>query len=88
MWYIVHLDISTTACTEEQHLTNLSEVWKQLQRAGLWLKKKKCELLATSVVYLHHKIDAKGFHPTNDKLAKCQLKKTTELIAYLGLLNY
>ena len=66
---VVYLDdILITGSSEEQHLKNLSEVLKRLQRAGLRLKKEKCEFLAMSVVYLGHRIDAKGLHPTNNKI--------------------
>ena len=90
---VIYLDdILITGSSEEQHLTNLSEVLKRLQQAGLRLKKEKCEFLATSVIYLGHKIDAKGLHPTNDKVDAISRaptpKNCTELKAYLGLLNY
>ena len=90
---VVYLDdILITGSSEEQHLKNLSEVLKWLQQAGLWLKKEKCEFLATSVVYLGHRINAKGLHPTNDKIdaiSRAPMPKNwTELKAYLGLLNY
>ena len=90
---VVYLDdILITGSSGEQHLTNLSEVLKRLQQAGLRLKKEKCEFLATSVIYLDHKIDAKGLHPTNDKVDAISRaptpKNCTELKAYLGLLNY
>ena len=90
---VVYLDdILITGSSEEQHLKNLSEVLKRLEQAGLRLKKEKCEFLATSVVYLGHRIDAKGLHPTNDKIDAISRapmpKNCTELKAYLGLLNY
>ena len=76
---VIYLDdILITGSSEEQHLTNLSEVLKRLQQAGLRLKKEKCEFLATSVIYLGHKIDAKGLHPTNDKVAGPRLQKTVQ----------
>ena len=56
------------------------------------MKKKKCEFLAKSVVYLGHKIDPKGLHPTIDKVDAITKAPTpqncSELKAYLGLLNY
>ena len=66
---------------------------KRLQQAGLPLKKEKCEFLATyAIIYLGHKIDAKGLHPTNDKVDAISRaptpKNCLELKAYLGLLNY
>ena len=65
---------------------------KQLQQAGLRLNKEKSEFLATSVVYLGHKIDAKGLHPTADKVDAISRaptpKNCTELKEYLDLPNY
>ena len=90
---VVYLDnILITGSSEEQHLTNLSEVLKWLQQAGLQLKKDKCEFLAASVVYLGHRIDVKGLHPTNDKIDAISRaltpKNCTDLKGYLGFLNY
>ena len=85
-------DILVTGSTDEEHLQNLVEVLKRIQKAGLRLKKEKCEFLAKSVVYLGHKIDAKGLHPTIDKVDAITKAPTpqncSELKAYLGLLNY
>lgn len=48
--------------------------------------------MSTSVVYLGHRIDAQGLHPTRDKVAAIKFapvpQNCTELRAYLGLLNY
>ena len=63
-----------------------------MQQAGLCLKKEKCEFMSMFVVYLGHRIDAQGLHPTRDKVEAIQQAPTphnsTELRAYLGLLNY
>ena len=63
-----------------------------MQSAGLRLRKDKCKFMSLSVVYLGHRIDAQGLHPTSEKVAAIQQDPTpqnsTELRAYLGLLNY
>ena len=90
---VVYLDdILVTGSTDEEHLQNLVEVLKHIQKAGLRLKKEKCEFLAKSVVYLGHKIDAKVLHATTDKVDAITKTPTpqscSEVKAYLGLLNY
>ena len=48
--------------------------------------------MSVSVVYLGHRIDAQGLHPTRDKVEAIQQapapQNSIELRAYLGLLNY
>ena len=90
---VVYLDdILITGSTTDEHLRNLTEVLKRLEEAGLRLKREKCEFLSTSVVYLGHRIDAEGLHPTADKVDAIHEAPTpqncTELKAYLSLLNY
>ena len=81
---VVYLDdILITRSDDAEHLDHLSEVLSQMLQAGLCLHKDKCEFMSTSVVYLGHRIDAQGLHPTTDKVAAIK-----ELRAYLGLLNY
>ena len=63
-----------------------------MQSTGLHLRKDKCKFMSLSVVYLGHRIDAQGLHPTSEKVAAIQQAPTpqncTELRTYLGLLNY
>ena len=66
---VVYLDdILITGSNTDKHLQHLSEVLRRLQDAGLRLKADKCEFLSSSVVYLGHRIDAEGLHPTPDKV--------------------
>ena len=90
---VVYLDdILITGSDDAEHLDHLSEVLSRMLQAGLRLRKDKCEFMSTSVVYLGHRIDAQGLHPTTDKVAAIKFAPTpqncTELRAYLGLLNY
>ena len=85
-------DILISGETEEAHLQTLDQVLERLEKAGLKLKEGKCSFLSSSVVYLGHKIDEHGLHPTQVKieavLAAPEPKNVTALKSYLGLLNY
>ena len=85
-------DILITGQTEEQHLANLEQVFKQLEAVGMRLKRNKCCFNSPEVTYLGHWIDMDGLHPTEDKtkaiLQAPTPKNTTELRAFLGLINY
>jgi len=85
-------DILIMGKTEEEHLTNLEQVLKQLKAAGMHLKRNKCCFNMREVTYLGHRIDKEGLH-TPEANVKVILqapasKNITELRAFLGLLNY
>ena len=62
----VYIDnILITGCTEEEHLKTLDEILTRLERAGMCLKKSKCQFLLPSVEYLGHKISKEGLQPTD-----------------------
>ena len=85
-------DIILTGATRAKHLDTLDLVLGRLEEAGLRLKREKCTFLADEVVYLDHKIDQHGLHPTEDKVEAIQKARAPEnlleLQAFLGLLNY
>ena len=85
-------DILVTGCSEDDHIQRLREVMKRLKDAGVRLKKKKCEFLASEIVYLGHHIDAEGIHPVTEKVRAIQEmprpKDIKEVQAYLGMINY
>ena len=85
-------DVLISAKTEEEHLKILEEVLKRLARAGLRLKKHKCQFMSESVDYLGHGVDAAGLHPLPDKVQAVKDAPTptnvAELRSYLGLLTY
>ena len=90
---VVYLDdILVTGKTEREHLSNLTEVLRRMDDAGVKLKLKKCVFQAPEVTYLGHKINAEGLHPSEDKVQAVIKAPTpsniTELKAYLGLVNY
>ena len=85
-------DILITGATEKEHLQNLEEVLKRLQREGITVKKSKCFFLQACVEYLGHCIDGDGLH-TSDKKVKAvqQAPRPTnpqQLRSFLGLVQY
>ena len=85
-------DILITGPTEDEHLKTLAEVLDRIEKAGLLLQRSKCLFMASSVVYLGHRIDAQGLHPLTEKVKAIQEapkpNNVSELKAYLGLLSY
>lgn len=85
-------DILITGETKEDHLRTLDEVLARLEKAGVRLKKEKCVFLAPEVVYLGHRINREGLHPTDDKVqAITDMPRPTnvsKLRAFLGLVNF
>ena len=65
-------DILVTGKTQSEHVTNLRLVLKRLDEAGLKLNNEKCQFFNASVVYLGHKIDRNGLHPTDEKVRAIQ----------------
>ena len=66
---VVYLDdILILGSTEEEHLAALDEVLNRLNKAGLRVKKNKCEFLRSSVTYLGHQIDAEGLNPLQEQV--------------------
>ena len=89
---VVYLDdILVTGKTDEEHLVNLEKVLQRMETHGLRLNKNKCTFMAPEVVYLGHKIDENGLHPTEDKVRTVrdapQPTNVSELRTYLGLLS-
>ena len=89
----VYLDnILITGSTESEHLKTLDEVLSRLDKAGLRVRKDKCEFMKSSVSYLGHRIDATGLHPLPDKVHAVKdaptPKSVHELRSYLGILTY
>ena len=56
----------------EEHLVTLEKFSSGWKGAGLHLKKGKCIFLAPSVMYLGHRINAKGLHPMAEKVRAVQ----------------
>ena len=84
-------DILVAGHTEDEHLKSLNLVLERLARAGLRVKREKCEFMRPSVSYLGHRIDETGLHPLQDKIQAIQnapIPKTVQqLKSYLGTAN-
>ena len=61
-------DILITGSTLAEHLANPEGVLKRLSEAGLRLNKEKCAFFLEQIEYLGHTIDARGVHPTEEKI--------------------
>ena len=90
---VVYLDdILVTGTTREKHLQALREVLSRIEKAGLLLKKTKCQFMAPAVTYLGHRIDAEGLHPLAEKVRAIEgappPRNVQELKSYLGLITY
>jgi len=90
---IVYLDdIFISGADKAEHLQLLEQVLARLDKAGLKLKKAKCEFLVSSVTYLGHKIDTEGLHPIEEKVNVVKdapvPKNVHELKAFLWLISY
>lgn len=85
-------DILIHGETIEECHENLKNVLERLKKFNVKINKNKCRFFEQSVIFLGHKIDSQGIHPTNEKI-ECINKapspqNLTELKSYLGLLNY
>lgn len=84
--------LSLVRLHDEEHLTTLEEVLRQLCSQGFRLQKSKCSLFQSSVEYLGHTIDTQGVHISPVKsqaIMEAQAPTdVTELRSFLGLLNY
>ena len=66
---VVYLDnILITGKSQTEYFENLGDVLKRLKETGLRLQQDKCQFMKDSVVYLEHRIDKDGLHPTEEKV--------------------
>ena len=74
------------------HFQVLHEVLKSLESHGIVARWSKCEFIVPSVEFLGYRVDGKGRHPTEEKIAAIKgasnPNNLVELRSYLGLLNY
>ena len=85
-------DILVTGSDDEEHLKNLSEVFKRIRDHGLRLKEDKCSFFQPSVQYLGHVIDKDGIRPSEEKIKAIQdmliPTNQAELPSFLGMVTY
>ena len=76
--------------SEEEHLLHLEEVFCQLRKAGLKMKRSKCGFFKSQIHYLGHLISEDGICPLPDKLNSIKNmlvpKCTKEIKQFLGLI--
>ncbi|XP_061170894.1 uncharacterized protein K02A2.6-like [Saccostrea echinata] len=82
-------DMIITGRTPEEHLKNLEQVLKRLDRCGLKANVDKSEFLKDKIEFCGHVIDAEGLHKTSKKIEAVlnapEPKNVSELRAFLGL---
>lgn len=85
-------DIIVTGSTQEEHNERLGLVLARLQAQGLRAKMSKCRFGLPEVVYLGHRIDAKGISATDEKIkAIKELPEPTSkatLQSFLGMISF
>ena len=85
-------DILMTGDLVTEHLHNLEEVLKRLNKAGICLKRQKCAFMLIEVEYLGHKLSMEGLRPTESKVQAITdapaPQNVTQLRSFLGLLSY
>ena len=61
MYALIYLDdVIVFSQMEEDHLTQLREVFEQFWKHGLKLKPSKCHFLWQEIAFLGHKVSEKG----------------------------
>ena len=85
-------DVVIYSSTWEEHLDHLEQVFRCLQKAGLTLKRSKCQFGLSHVYYLGYLIGEGGVRPDPKKvkavLAYKQPETKSEVSAFLGLTGY
>ena len=85
-------DILVTGVNEVEHDRNLRKVLERLEKAGIRLNENKCQLKKNEVQYLGYIINKEGLRPIESKVEAIRdaprPTNTTQLRAYLGMLNY
>ena len=85
-------DILVTGSTQEEHLKNIEEVLRRLQKYGIRAKRAKCVFMSDKVDYLGHRIDADGLHTLASKVDAIvrapSPNNVQELRSFLGLIHY
>ena len=85
-------DILITGSSERDHTDNVSMVLHRLKETGIRINEQKCQFMKKEVEYLGYLINNEGLKPVPRKMeaiTEAQTpQNTTQLRAYLGMLNY
>ena len=85
-------DVLVHSESVQQHKVHLRQVFECLQRAGLTLRGKKCQLRLSKVAYIGHVFSAEGMSPDGRKVEAVYSwpipATLQELKSFLGLASY
>ena len=85
-------DVLVASSSPEEHIEDLTRLFKRLQENGLVINAKKCLFGQTSLDFLGYKVDAEGIRPMEDRVQAIreQTPPTSikELQRFLGMINY
>ncbi|KMQ89942.1 hypothetical protein RF55_10358 [Lasius niger] len=85
-------DIMIRGKDKEEHDDRLCRVLEKLEKAGVSVKKEKCEIGKSEITFLGYRLAADGIRPTEERIkAIKEAPKPTnkqELQAFLGMINY
>jgi len=89
---IPNVVVLITGCNDAEHLCNLEAVLKRLDEADVKVKCDKCRFMLPQVEFLGRIVSADGIRPSTSKTDAIKdaptPANTTELKAFLGMLNY
>ena len=85
-------DVLIFGKTAKEHWTRVRNVLKRIEKAGMTLKKEKCEFGVREVKFLGHLVNASGIKPDPDKVKAIidmlPPADKTEARRFTGLVNY
>ena len=89
---MTYLDDIIFSNSEGEHLLHLEEVFRRLRKAGLKMKRSKCDFFKSQIHYLGHLISEDGISPLPDKLDSIKNmpapKCVKQIKQFLGLTGY
>lgn len=85
-------DIMITGHTHAEHVRNITELFRRLEKQGLKGKKDKCSFAKASVQYVGHIIDSNGIRPSEKRVdATKNMPRPSnikEMEPFIGKINY
>jgi len=85
-------DVMVASFTEEDHLEDLRDLFRRLEKHGLVLNESKCEIGRKSLEYLGHMISESGIRPVESKVEAIkkfpQPQSVSSLQTFLGMVNF
>ena len=90
---IIYLDdVIVFGCVEEEHLERLRVVFEHFREFNLELKRSKCNLFQSEIIYLAHHVSKEGMHPSKDNVHAIEeflMPETfTQVRAFCGLAGH